>query len=408
MIKYLVTFILVLPILFVGCNKQENMEKEPRIIECYVVERDNVITFKWMVDYPGKIASIVEISQNEDMKDVVRIGSEIYSDSEVFCVTTSSLIDTKYYYRYLMWNPYISLETEVKKLEVHNLDDVAFSVSPSKEVVFSQGNLQYQASTNTWRFAIQQYDFVGGTVDNEHAVEYGNSYGNVFENEIRSSNNDVSSNYNGWIDLFAWGTSGIPHGANCYQPWSISTEDADFCAYGSSSCNLFDQTGTADWGYNFDINYPGRWRTLTKEEWVYVMNERSTRSGLRYVKALVGDVEGVALFPDNWSNNYSLNSINTEDADYSSNSISVENFLSLFEKEGVAFLPAAGSFVPGDTKYYREGHGCYWSSSTCDYDGNNYWQYKVPGLFFNHFQLASECYGDRAERNPVRLVRDVE
>ncbi|MBO4655069.1 MAG: hypothetical protein J5644_05955, partial [Bacteroidales bacterium] len=37
-----------------------------------------------------------------------------------------------------------------------------FSVSSTKQVYFSQGNLQYQASTGTWRFAEHQYDFIGG------------------------------------------------------------------------------------------------------------------------------------------------------------------------------------------------------------------------------------------------------
>lgn len=31
-----------------------------------------------------------------------------------------------------------------------------FSISPTQQVQFSQGNLQYQASTNTWRFAENQ------------------------------------------------------------------------------------------------------------------------------------------------------------------------------------------------------------------------------------------------------------
>ena len=36
-----------------------------------------------------------------------------------------------------------------------------FSVSPTKKVSFSQGNLQYNAAQNVWRFATNQYDFVG-------------------------------------------------------------------------------------------------------------------------------------------------------------------------------------------------------------------------------------------------------
>ena len=65
------------------------------------------------------------------------------------------------------------------------------------QVYFSQGNLQYQASTNTWRFAENQWNYVGGDEFNQH---YGNVEG--------SSNNEISSTYSGWIDLFGWGTSG--------------------------------------------------------------------------------------------------------------------------------------------------------------------------------------------------------
>ena len=36
-----------------------------------------------------------------------------------------------------------------------------FSVSGSKQVYFSMGNLQYKASTNTWRFAPYQYSYIG-------------------------------------------------------------------------------------------------------------------------------------------------------------------------------------------------------------------------------------------------------
>ncbi|MBO4777527.1 MAG: T9SS type A sorting domain-containing protein, partial [Bacteroidales bacterium] len=37
----------------------------------------------------------------------------------------------------------------------------AFSVAEDKQVYFSQGNLQYQASTGIWRFAENQWNFVG-------------------------------------------------------------------------------------------------------------------------------------------------------------------------------------------------------------------------------------------------------
>jgi len=46
----------------------------------------------------------------------------------------------------------------------HKIDgalDGVFSVAPNKKVVFSQGNMQYQASTKKWRFAEHQYDYIG-------------------------------------------------------------------------------------------------------------------------------------------------------------------------------------------------------------------------------------------------------
>ena len=41
-----------------------------------------------------------------------------------------------------------------------------FSVSPTEQVRFSPGNLQYQASTATWRFALNQFDIVGADNSN--------------------------------------------------------------------------------------------------------------------------------------------------------------------------------------------------------------------------------------------------
>ena len=55
---------------------------------------------------------------------------------------------------------------------------------------FSKGNLQYQASTNTWRFAEYQFDAVSGK-SNNHVGENG---GNVFVNNVKSDNVNVSSN----------------------------------------------------------------------------------------------------------------------------------------------------------------------------------------------------------------------
>ena len=80
------------------------------------------------------------------------------------------------------------------------------------QVQFAQGNLQYQASSNTWRFAEHQYDIVGDA-----------TIGNVYENGVKSDNTAISSDYDGWIDLFGWGT-GI-------NPTLATTENGDYIVY---------------------------------------------------------------------------------------------------------------------------------------------------------------------------------
>ena len=216
-----------------------------------------------------------------------------------------------------------------------------FSVSADQQVYFSQGNLQYQASTDTWKFAENQWDMIG------------------------SENSNISENYAGWIDLFGWGTSGYNHGANCYQPWSTSTSYNDYYAYGNNQYNLYDQTGQADWGYNpisNGGNQTNQWRTLTYAEWQYVFDTRATTSGIRYAKAIVNNINGVILLPDDWSiSTYSLSNTNSSSASFSSNTISASQW-TILESAGAVFLPAAG-YRNGTSVYGVGSRGCYWSAS---------------------------------------------
>ena len=235
-----------------------------------------------------------------------------------------------------------------------------FSVSSTKQVYFSQGNLQYigSESPHYWKFADNQWDYFG---------YYGNQ--SNYQNMDR--------------DLFGWGTSGYNHGASCYYPWA-KTEDAScYRAYGVYTYNLFDQTGQADWGYNAISNGGNtinQWRTLTVQEWRYVFNTRTTLSGIRFAKARVNGIDGVILLPDNWSNTlYSFNNYNTNNSAFYNNSISLESWNSVFELNGAVFLPAAGYRT--NTTITDGGVGYYWSSSVYD----NYGSYDV---FFNGNSLS--------------------
>lgn len=272
-----------------------------------------------------------------------------------------------------------------------------FSVSPSEKVYFSQGNLQYQASTNTWRFAEHQWDYVGTQTPD---------YNGYFGGTVNGSDNDgISQNYYGWIDLFSWGTSGYDHGSNCYQPWSTSFQLNDYHVYGGDTYNLFDQTGQADWGYNAISNGGNTenngWRTLTGDEWNYLFNARNTLIGVRYAMATVNGVSGVVLLPDDWAASiFVLN--DTNGGSYSNNIISDSDWTNILEVNGAVFFPAAGHRNQTSSNWFVSAigkYGYYWSSS-CN-ENNNACSMKI----FENF-LSFECGSPRSFGFSVRLVQD--
>ncbi len=272
-----------------------------------------------------------------------------------------------------------------------------FSVSAQKQVSFSQGNLQYQASTNTWRFADNQWDFVGSTT-----VSQGQPAGTV----TGSSNHCISSTYDGWVDLFGWGTSGYNHGAAAYQPYSQSQFDHQYYAYGNQTCNLDDHTGMADWGYNSISNggnTENSWHTLSFDEWKYVFNLRNTVSGSRFVKATVNGVQGIVLLPDNWINTiYDLTQINNASADFSNNTIAVSEWQNKLELNGAVFLPNTGMRSGSAGMLIQIGSGNYWSSSCI----NN----TAQRLRFSNQSINLDYNNnyDRANGYSVRLVYYIE
>lgn len=248
------------------------------------------------------------------------------------------------------------------------------------QVYFSRGNLQYigSASTPYWKFADNQWDF-------------------LYTFTGQNSNDQIVDR-----DLFGWGTSGYDHGAVCYQPWSTSTNDSDYYSYGNSTYNLYDQTGQADWGYNpisNGGNQENLWRTLTKQEWLYVFNRRNTTSGILYAKANVNNVDGVILLPDDWSASiYNLSNTNSAEASFTSNLITTWQWIGL-EQHGAVFLPAASKRT--GTSIVIVGEGCYWSSS---YDSS----FAANGLDFFDSDLRANYNDSRKNGRSVRLVTPAE
>jgi len=329
--------------------------------------------------------------------------------------------DTLYdYYYELFYNGGESLITEQKKFHTQAFDTPEPPTPPSDvpegainglftinengdQVYFSQGSLQYQASTNTWRFAENQWDYVGA-----YDEQAGIDQGNVFENGVKCNNKLASPTYEGWIDLFGWGTSGYNHGANCYTPWSFSDNSFDYYAYGDSQYNLYDQNGQADWGYNKIYNGGNainQWRTIKREEWDFVFNHRNTISGIRYAKVNIEGHYGIVLLPDGWDvSNYAINDYNNDTVSYDSNSISISEWNENLEANGAVLLPAAG-YREGASYYFSLGNyfalGDYWSSSY-------YNTIEISGLGFNNSQLLSTSHNFRWCGRTVRLVQDAQ
>ncbi|MBQ3353954.1 MAG: hypothetical protein IJL04_00270 [Bacteroidales bacterium] len=261
-----------------------------------------------------------------------------------------------------------------------------FSKSATKKVYFSQGNLQYNKTTNEWSFMEHQYDMV--------------------ETDLQ----DVGFNYanQNIISLFGWGTSGNNHGAVCYQPWSISATENQYYAYGDAQYNLNDLTGQADWGCNTIANGSTlvSWRTLTKPEFYYLLHERSTTSGIRWAKGKVNSVNGLILLPDTWTASiYTLNNTNDGACDYNNNIITAEVWTSTFEANGAVFLPAAGWRYEAGAHNGGNGQvaGQYWTSTK--YNNVNAYRVVFNDTFVSNTQ---ETYANRNYGFSVRLVCDAE
>lgn len=186
-----------------------------------------------------------------------------------------------------------------------------FSVGDSAWVRFSPGNLQYQPSTHLWRFAEAQTEVIGWQP--RFALD----------------------RYKGWIDLFGWGTA--------LNPTSCSTNAADY--------------DFVDWGRYCALPTEGGkvWRTLSIEEWTYLLAKRRNARRL-YAIAYVDGHYGLVLLPDGWQcpKGVYLRPGPKEDA---ANWCTLEQWARL-EAAGAVFLPA---------EIRRMGTGGQGSSGLCHY-----------------------------------------
>ena len=227
-----------------------------------------------------------------------------------------------------------------------------FSVSDTKQVYFSKGNLRYESSK--WSFFDNQYDYY------------------------------TSYSADAW-DHFGWSTSATTYGMN------TSAANSDYSG------------DFVDWGATMGTG----WFTLSSDEWTYLFKTRSastvngTENG-RYAKAKVNNVGGIILFPDTYTHPDGVTAptgVNdTGNTGWNGNSYTVEDWTKM-ESAGCVFLPAAG---------YRNGSRVNNPGSYGDYSSATpYGTDKTYGVFFGSGSLTPASDGSRFYGCSVRLVQAV-
>ncbi len=239
-----------------------------------------------------------------------------------------------------------------------------FTINASGEkVVFSQGNLQY---VGTWQFAENQWDCFS------------------------------TSQYNDHRDLFGWGTGDAPN--------KVSDNNGDYGTF-------------TDWGTNAITNGGNTensgWRTLTKDEWVYLFYSRENAATL-FGFGSVNGMNGLIILPDNWTTpegasftasttlgltNQGSYYHNDNNDNYSHNTYTAEQW-AVMESAGAVFLPAAAYRHGVDSNInFTDLGGFYWSSTPSSTDKAYYLNF-----YYNDLdpQFNEMRYGGR----PVRLVKD--
>ncbi len=229
-----------------------------------------------------------------------------------------------------------------------------FSVNDSVRVRFSPGNLQYQPSTRLWRFAESQTDVVGW--DSKYAL----------------------ARYKGWIDLFGWGTA--------LNPTNYSEKASEY--------------SFVDWGRYCALPTNGGkiWRTLTMDEWNYLLAKRKNARRL-YAIAYVNKCYGLVLLPDDWKCPKGVY-VRPGPKEEAPNWYNEEKWAKL-EAAGAVFLPCEGKRM--GTALQGSANSCHYWTSTPSAKKTSEALYLLLDPYFPQGRSALKSTG-----LSVRLVQDID
>ena len=227
-----------------------------------------------------------------------------------------------------------------------------FTINGSGDkVYFSKGNLQL-VGENSWKFADNQWETFGENQSDNHR------------------------------DLFGWCTVATPN----------KTSEVDY-----------DYSSDTDWGDDpyLQACLGSGWHLITggnSGKWNYLLNSRTTTSGIRYAVGNVNGKNGLILLPDDWNAEYyALNNTNKDNGHYDNNNISLSDWTEKLEAHGAVFLPAGGHRI-GTNLFVVNTVGHYWCST---YQANGDVMRIDDGQILPNWVL-NFYYGCS-----IRLVRDV-
>ncbi len=225
-----------------------------------------------------------------------------------------------------------------------------FSVSATKQVYFSEGNLwcDNTGSSPVWHFEKNQYDY--------------HTYGT----NSNVQNGQTSSNKSKEWGLFYWSTD--DDGNN----WGMRTDNNSSYVDGNFK----------DWGIAYCNSEQNTWRTLSggpNSEWNYLIKGRSgdkapdfgENTDCRYALIKVNNILGLLVFPDvmDWPNGLTLPSHINKEINSSPTNYTIGDFSKL-EEEGAVFLPCAGQ--RSKTSVSNIGERARYQSSTPDNASTGY------------------------------------
>ncbi|MCR5040276.1 MAG: fibrobacter succinogenes major paralogous domain-containing protein [Bacteroidales bacterium] len=320
----------VLSLAFAGCKKNTPETLTPKITDDKVEVTATTATFTWTVDWPGKLISVVEVSENEDMSHSQCYGFEEETDKTEFSVTINDLKpNSNYYYRYLVWNRYFvdnkfvmatklfstceELKVVISKITVNSTSVMVVCnvISDGGVTMMERGvcwNTSYNSTVNdshassgtgTGSYTVNMTGLTTGTKYYVRAYVI-NSHGTSYGNEVSFTTNGSVGGH-AYVDLglpsgTLWATCNIgasrPEDYGNYYTWGeTQTKDTynlsnyQYCMGSSNTITKY--CSNSSYGYNgftdnlttllpeddaATVKWGSDWRMPTREEWEELLN----------------------------------------------------------------------------------------------------------------------------------------